>query len=370
MKVYIIALLASAVLAGMYERSVAKVAAFDPTKKEYFIARLGKRKPDTAAAVLSAIPFILITGLRYKVGTDYSYYIWSFHSVGYGNGSYFNNPLYCLVERISTWLSTDYVMLYINLALIMIACYWHTIYRLSNFPSYSIIMFVLTNTYFVSLNGVRQGMAMGFLFLSLIYVYERDVKKYIVAVLCAVLFHKGVALFIPIYWLTKRKMDPKWAWGSVIITAAAGFLVPGLIQRGVALMGYAGYLGSGFDEGFETILALINASILGVFCFYAQRASESEDADLYNVLFWMQTIATAALMLSARVPLAKRICWIFSIGQILSLPLFTKFEDSKVGKVVLNGGIIVLFALSIYFGIVVNHAHGVYPYHWIWARNP
>lgn len=124
-----------------------------------------------------------------------------------------------------------------------------------------------------------------------------------------------------------------------------------------------------FDTGeFEWIITLINIAILCVFCFYSPTARESEYKEEFQAYFWLQLLATVSIILSISIPLAKRICWTFSIGQILSLPLMTKFEDSKIGKLILNAGIIVFFILSIYFGIVVNGAHKVVPYHWFTER--
>lgn len=336
-------------------------------QSRYIIEQRSSGAAAVVMAVLSAVPFIIVTGFRYKVGTDYGYYQSSFRLVVDGYTSYFKNPLYLLLEYITAFVSSKYIMMFVNITLITIGCYWVGIYQISTNPAYSILMFVLTNTYFITLNGVRQGLGMAVLFLGLVYVVREEPKKYYIAYLASVLFHKGMVIAFPIYIVAKYRISPKAAWIAVIGATGAALVLSGPLSSLLSWFGYDQYITGAAEDTFEAILALINIAILGVFCFYDRTARGTEYERLYNVLFWMQTIATAAIMMSISLPLAKRICWIFSIGQILSLPLFTKFETSKIGKVVLNGGIVILFGLSIYFGIVVNGAHKVYPYTWIWS---
>ncbi|MGN0505290.1 MAG: EpsG family protein [Lachnospiraceae bacterium] len=369
MEVYLSALLLSMCMAYLYQTTEDSLKYITQNQNPYMKQRKADRSLCYLCAALSAVPFIIITGLRYRVGMDYLYYAASFIRVNDGKSSYFSNPLYNLIEKIASFLSDDYMALFFVTGVVLITCYWIVIYQRSCYPVYSIFLFWGTNTFYVSLNGVRQGIAMGFLFLAIHYALKKELKPYLLFFLCAVLTHKGIAFFLPIYWLFQIELKPQRAWTLLGITLVVGLVGSRALYYIIRLLGYGYYISGMFDTGeFEWIITFINIVILCVFCFYERTASESEYKEEFQAYFWLQLMATASVMLSVAIPLAKRICWTFSIGQILSLPLLTKFEDSKIGKLILNVGIIVGFALSIYFGIVVNGAHRVLPYRWWFER--
>lgn len=356
-------------MAYLYQGIDEGVSKYEKNRTTYIKSRKVDRSLCNILAVCSALPFIIITGLRYHVGTDYLYYAASFNRVSEGKNSYFKNPLYNLFEWISSCFSDDFIILFCITAVILIVSYWSVIYKRSCFPVYSIFLFWGTNTFYISLNGVRQGLAMGFLFIAIHFAIEKKLRPYLVAILCAVLTHRGVAFFLPFYWLIKIKLTPRRAWTILLVSVGVGVVGSSGLRLIIRLIGYGYYMSGMFDSGnFEWIITLINLAIFCVFCFYYGVAKESEYEEEYQTYFWLQMLATVSILLSVSIPLAKRICWSFSIGQILSLPLLTKFEDSKIGKLILNVGIIAFFTLSIYFGIVVKGAHKVLPYRWFTER--
>lgn len=337
------------------------------------IPYIKKRKVDKSLckvlAFLSAFPILLITCFRYRVGTDYMYYAESVRRVQDGKKSYFSNPIYRLLEKIASAFP-GYIAIFCVTGIVLVACYWFVIYKRSVLPEYSIFLFLGTNTYFVSLNGVRQGIAMAFLFVAVHFALKRDLKMYLVFFAFAVLTHRGVAFFLPMYWLTNLELKPKRAWIILSISVVLGVLGSGLLYLVIRLVGYGRYISSIYDTGeFELYITLINFVIFCVFCFYERIADKSEYRKEFQAYFWLQLLATASIILSIAIPLAKRVCWTFSIGQILSLPLLSKFEKSRIGKIILNVGIIVGFSLSIYYGIVVNGAHRVLPFQWWFNRD-
>lgn len=365
MKVYLCTLFISMGLAFLYQETNRNVNAYLTTQNPYRKQREVDRSLCYVLAVLSALPFVLITALRYRVGTDYLYYAASFNRVKEGKSSYFSNPIYNVMEKIATFLGSEYIWIFCVTGVILIACYWYVIYKQSCYPVYSIFLFWGTNTYYISLNGVRQGIAMGFLFVAIYFAIHKDVKKYLVFVILACLTHRGVVFFLPAYWLFQIRIKPKNVWLIVLVSLASGVVAKSLIYSVIRLLGYGYYISGAYDNGnFEWIIAAINIVILSVFCFYERTAEESEEKNEFQIYFWLQVLATASVMFSAAVPLAKRICWTFTIGQILSLPTLTKYEKSKIGKLILNAGIILGFAISIYIGIVVKGAHKVLPYQW------
>lgn len=363
MGVYLSTLCVSMVMAYFYRVCDASIKRTVEINSPYIRKKKVDRSMCHLFAFFSAAPFLYITCFRYMVGMDYGYYMASSARVEVGAKSYFNEPFYKLLEKISSFLPWGSVSIFIVTGIILISFYWWIIFKQSINPVYSIFLFWGTNIYYISLNGVRQGVAMAFVLVALYYAKEKKLWPYLAFALLGGLTHKGTFVFIPFYWLSRVKLDPKRAW--LILFASVGTIIvggSGLLFI-VRQFGYGYYLSGMFQNPeFEWIMVLINLVILLVFCFYAKAAETSKYKEEYQMYFWMQLLATVAALSSAAIPLAKRICWIFSIAQILSLPIFGRLEGSRVGKIVLNVGIIAGFALSIYIGIVINGAHAVLPY--------
>ncbi|MDO5559244.1 MAG: EpsG family protein [Oscillospiraceae bacterium] len=369
MNVYINAFLLSMLGAWLYMREYAAEKASRNVSMRYFRQKPRSHKTSAILLIISALPIIFVTGLRYRVGTDYLYYATSFHRVSHGSPSYFNNPLFCLLEFIVSLFTNDYTGLFIADAAVMFGCYWFVFSKQSENIVYSIFLLCTTNLYFISLNAVRQGLAMSVLFVALYYAIQENKRAYIIASLCAVMIHKGVVVFLPVYWLANKKLKPLNAWEILAGVTGVSLAGAGLLRYFVRMAGYAHYLNKALSNNeFEWVLTAMNVAVLGVQCFYYPAAQESPNKKEFNMYFWMQTLASAAIIMSIAVPLTKRLCWTFSIGQLLSLPLMSRFEKSKIGKIILNFSIIILFSLSIYIGIYKNGAHGVLPYKWITQR--
>lgn len=370
MKVYILTLALSLVMAYFCQVNDGKIMQYKNNDNPYIRKKNVDRSLCGLCACLSSVPFFIITCFRYRVGKDYLYYVASFNRVKEGKTSYFgSNPVYHLIEKLASLFSGEAIAIIVATGSLLILLYWIIIYKLSVNPAYSIFLFWGTNTFYISLNGIRQGVAMAFLFVAFYFAVKRKMWPYLIFFLLGALTHKGVTVFLPVYWLVKIELQPKRAWLITIISVAVTSLGGRGLLAIVSRLGYGYYLTGLFsDAGFEWIISAINIVILCVFCFYDEAAKESEYKEIYQAYFWMQVLATASILTSFVVPLAKRVCWIFSIGQILSLPLFNRLEESTTGKLVINTGIILGFALSIYVGVVVQGAHAVLPYTFWWNR--
>lgn len=369
MGIYIFSALLSLFFAHMYQMQAKRIGEYRKKEVKY----LKKQKIDTSLLTtlkwLSMLPVIIITGIRYRVGTDYMYYANSFLSITRGGDGYFSDPLYNVVQWVVHFFTNDYAFLFIVCAIIFCYFFWDTSFKISYLPVYSILLVFLTNTYFISLNGLRQGLSMAILFYAMSYLLNRQEKKFYICVVCAAMFHNSALVFLPLFRLSLLQLNAyrimKYLMAGLLLSLFGKNLIYGFMK----LTNYYHYFVSTYaNDSFEWILVLINVVILLVLCFYLPKATKAGDEKMYNIYLWLQLLAVIFAMMSGILPLAKRITWIFGIGQILALPLLTKYENSKIGKVILNIGIIICFALSIYIGDVQNGAHGIVPYNTIFSK--
>lgn len=109
---------------------------------------------------------LLVSSLRYGLGTDYSYtYIPQFNSIARGDRGYYEIGFY-LLNKIVSFFTNDGQWIIVICSILFVGIVYRQIYRESKVYALSILLLYLTFAYFVSLNNVRQSLASAFLLLA------------------------------------------------------------------------------------------------------------------------------------------------------------------------------------------------------------
>ena len=105
-------------------------------------------------AFLSFIPLTFVAAVRYNIGSDFIPYSQAFIN---GAGEYkVKEPLFFLFMRAIRLFTDNPQWMIATFALVFCGCYYFTIYRESEDPVISILLFLITREYFCSLNSIRQ----------------------------------------------------------------------------------------------------------------------------------------------------------------------------------------------------------------------
>lgn len=81
------------------------------------------------------------------------------------------------------------------------------IYRYSSSPYWSYLMYIALGFYLFTYSGLKQTIAMGFIMLASIGIFENKPKKFVIFVLIAFIFHAPALIFIVAYPISKKKID-------------------------------------------------------------------------------------------------------------------------------------------------------------------
>lgn len=119
--------------------------------------------------------------------------------------SYLNYEIgYRILNRlIGVFTHNRQVLLFIC-ALISIFPIGYVITKESKMPMLSFIIYMGLPSFVLLFSGLRQGIALGLVFLSINYIKQKKLIKFLLLVLIASLFHKSALVFIvafPIYWI-------------------------------------------------------------------------------------------------------------------------------------------------------------------------
>lgn len=369
MQVYVIALLISVVFAYLfraYNKSFENLGAIGGGSK-YVVVKQRKKSIGTMTfiGVLSAFPLTFVSAVREGVGTDYyTAYVYSyFYHHNYGNGYYDSEYLYNLLESSLGVVHAPSIWIFVVSSVITGGIFYYCFFRFSVNPEYSILLYFLTNLYFITLNAVRQGIAMAVLYLAIQFLKENKRIWYFALVIIATGFHQSAILFAGIYFLLKIQINVSRSIFILGGLLTGGTILARVVRIVVNMTQYGGYYGSFFDSNeFDIPNTAIQLAVFILYLFYLEKARMTEHKKEFEICFWMQMIGTFFIAEAAQIPLAKRISWYMQINQLMALPIISKVEESNAVKFFFNIIVIVLFSLSIYIGIVKNGAHAVLPY--------
>ncbi len=130
-------------------------------------------------AILSAIPFVIVSGFRYDVGTDYLFrYVNDFFVLR--NGENINNlEIGFLVLQKICILLNNYQVIFIITSLITTTFIFYTIYRDSKNVQLSIVLYFIGAFFFQSLNMVRQYVSISIILFSYKFLINKNWLKWL-----------------------------------------------------------------------------------------------------------------------------------------------------------------------------------------------
>ena len=252
-------------------------------------------------AALSALPLVLISAIRYDVGTDYQAYV-----VMWEHPEWFHNfsPLFDLFLMVSRWFSTPQAF-FVMSSVFICGAYFYSCYRNSDFPAYSVLLFVVTEDFFVSMNVIRQYMAIGVLLLFLPAFRNRDWKKMIAAVVLAGTIHLGacvVVLFGLLVWFVRPNW--KFALGVGAGVGALGLVLLPLLKPLLELTPFGRYFTNHYSTDWygPTIPMLaIYLCVLLVLSFCCDLNTAREDPN-FRLLYHAVTVNLWLMIMALYMP--------------------------------------------------------------------
>lgn len=172
-------------------------------------------------------------------------------------------------------ISTEYVVLFMGIALLTYACVLTSIRRETNKLMMPLFVFVTLGLYTFVFNAARQGIAVAIYMLSFKYLFEKSNKafiRYSAVVLIAALFHKTVLIAIPLFFLFRLKYSPRMLVRIALIGAAIGAALP-------TFLSYAGSMEARYalystSAGGGELLTLFYVLITAFFIYWRRNLDQ------------------------------------------------------------------------------------------------
>ncbi len=328
------------------------------------------RDRDKVFCIIACILAILLSGLRHiHVGMDtYNYWgmferckeiAWTDILMGFLPSRFFSikteNGL-LFVMKLFQVFSSSFRMFLVVFAIFVNVPIFKMIYKESKHILVSILIYMSVYWAFISTTGLRQTVSIIVMcFYGLGSIRERNLKKFLLCVFIAFLFHKSSLIFLPFYFLSNRRMTQQSILVSLVVILMVAIFRSRIADALLSFQGwYEDYVEQYATAGPRTF-TLISAAILLLTFMYHREIEQN----CGNAMFLENSAVMACVMLPFAYidPSILRAVFLFSIYSIWLVPEIIDANQGKSKQLIMT-----LVIVALLFLIVT----GTTPYKFMW----
>lgn len=171
------------------------------------------KKSNKILFLLFGLIITIIGGLRYDTGADWLSYQYNFSEFTKYGSELFNNiktdPLFGITTFLISTLTDKYS---IYIFIIFVITFWikyQTIQKYSNNYFYSILIYISGLFLVYDINGIRQGLALAFIFYSFKYILTDKFYLFSICVILASMIHASALIFFPMFFFRSTNISKK-----------------------------------------------------------------------------------------------------------------------------------------------------------------
>ncbi len=165
--------------------------------------------PSKVVVFISAMTLIFVAGFRYEVGTDYPTYVLNYEKYKDLEFTDFSRLGLKLIALFSQFIHDDYATWFFLMSFFTIGLCMVAIYKYSDTPEHSILLYLFLGCWHFSFNIVKQCAAAVVLLVGQKYLFEDKFFKWALVCLFAAIFHVSALLMIPVYFLVRNRVSMK-----------------------------------------------------------------------------------------------------------------------------------------------------------------
>ena len=336
---------------------------------------------------MATIPLLFFMSFRaINVGADTKQYVFVFNQISnislfdlfktntYAVGGRYRLSFeygYRLFNKLVSYFSTDGQAITVANSILIIFLLSLLIKKRSMHPALSIWLYITLGVFQTEMNMSRNAIAILICYLSLQFIKEKKLVKYILCVLIATLFHTSSILFIPLYWIVdKVKLTPKLMRKILIIAIVLGFGFSIVRQFLITSLpfGYGRYL-IGNNTKLESLaVGVMHLLLVLLTWIMMDRAKKSEAIQAETIGIWMFTANIFFFCIGYDVHYAVRMAALFGPYLIILIPnLLMKgieTENKRFNAIVI---IIILTGITYILRLRINNIGATVPYEFFWT---
>lgn len=330
--------------------------------------------------VFSFIPFVLVAGLRYNVGTDFpmynQFFYWFKEKSLFSWDIEFMFVLFCKIVHL---FSKESVWLFIGIALFISYNIYDISIRNGKYYELSIFLFIAFGFYTSSLNIVRQWMGSSILLGTYYYMAKNQNLKVIIRYIICCLCHYTSILLMPLYFYVKKNIKQKNRVILMIFSIIL-YIYPEKVLNSILNL----LMLIGFGEKYYKYLQVYNdfgssIFVMPMFCIityimftflckkYTNEKSEF-DIKYDNILMNILSIAFSFSLLGTKLVIFERLQFYFLPVMILLIPrIFERLNFKNRDKKIIYS-LILVFGYAFFIYSLIKNGGEPLPYQTIFSR--
>lgn len=315
---------------------------------------------------------VLISGLRYGLGTDY----FSYEDIYYRlttQGNIINDilntryePGWILLNYTVKLLFDDVKYLFLISSFLIWFFNFKAIYDNRTKISISIAILILLSTLFnPSFNMIRQSLAASILMLSIEPITNKKRLKFYLTIFLATSFHYTAIIFIPAYWIANSRRKSSGIIKKMLVIIGSVLVVilaPRLLSFITSFDSFSSYDHYNLDfESFGVGNIVIKMPIILIILFNLNKLKSNNPISKIVLFYFIGLILEYYGYFANYV---NRIAIYYEMMQVFILSAIIKVQNNKYEKL-LYSFLIVIYFLSWYtYNFIILNRHETIPYTW------
>lgn len=308
----------------------------------------------------SFVPWValtLISGFRYRVGTDYGAYVRIFtEKLSPLN---MKGGFLWLIDIVDMVGGNYQLMFFIMSCLTMWFFYKGFNFFCGDNKTYFMLasLLFIPVCYFFSLSTIRQMLSVAIFFYAIKHIVHKEALKYFIFIFIAVLFHKSAIILFPLYWLLNIKYNRLILFGFVVIGvfmliySPVDFIMKLFLNNNLPYKYY--FISEIFSKAEVSQATLLKLSIMSVLLVFFVNFL-NRNIKIENIVFNGLIFFTLLKIVSLDMHVLSRLSGYFS-------PFFIMFAIFVMGATIQKVKPLknILFVLLLLF-IFILTAYGIY----------
>ena len=357
----------------------------------YFSKKCNNNRIKLVLEWFSVVPFFVISAIRYDVGTDFLWrYTSDFENIANGIDVKNFEIGFKILIKICLLFSREAQFMFVVTSLIINTLIMWIIIKNSKNVYISLLIYFCGGFFFLSMNAVRQFIAMSLVLFGYKYIFEKKhIYKYLLCVFLAFLMHSSAIIMVILVFLDNRKLlKPTIVVPLSVIILIFGNYFFDILGKILSVTRFNVYFIGRFARSDISWMFVLYNMIIYAFMYLVGQQNDKENKlfEKENNLYYnIQIFALITTCMGSIHVLFSRVASYFMVFQIISIPYFierVKFSEIKFNNKLFNNiifknkalynkifnkrnlylTIIIIYILLLFYTNVINNDNKVLPY--------
>ena len=278
------------------------------------------------------------------VGPDYESYKFMYDRLN--ENFYKQELLFRWSGYVFRALDFPYSWFYFSLISVYLLFISISFFRYRNFTALNFLIFIVMPYGLIEggFNYIRQNVALGIFYFSLVALSNRRLGKYFLLNIIGALFHKSALILLPLYYCLHKKWKSKTCMIIFFISLSITLLlaIPVIKKSLILLMSIMPYYGSTYvafkDGAFVQGLSIKGVASyiyqmvpLVLLTYYKERVIFSK---LENILFNITFLSLVTLTFAVELRIFLRLEYYFVFAKVFTIPLLLRLCQNKKSRAI------------------------------------